>query len=119
MHDRNIVPRVQNGRTYYDVGMSRAAFVSLALVAALLPFSHVSAHVTGVSLIATSTPYVIDVGYDDTIFYAGRAVLFDFLLTDSAYIPADYDHVWVRIVKEKQTFIWMTRIKRFLTLIIY
>ena len=71
----------------------------------------VSAHSLGASFEATTTPYRVDVGYDPAEFMAGYASRFDFDLREESGPVTEYDYVWVRITKEKQT-LFATGIER-------
>lgn len=65
-----------------------------------------SAHTVGLSWMATTSPYVIDIGYDPTEFHVGGAARFDFLLHhEHGADNASYDHVWVRVIREEQTLL--------------
>lgn len=77
----------------------------------LLMAGNVSAHSSEVSFEATSTPYLIDVGYDPEEFMAGYASRFDFDLREESGLITDYDYVWVRITKEKRA-LFATGIER-------
>lgn len=78
----------------------------LFLIAALVPFSQADAHALGASFEATSTPYLIDVGYDPEVFETQRSARFDFELRDlESRDYVTYDHVWVRIIREKRTLL--------------
>ncbi len=81
--------------------------VCIAMVCAVLGFAaQADAHVTGLSWTATTTPYVVDVGYDPNEFQAGQSARFDFVLRDEKTgdsVP--YDHVWVRLMHENTTLL--------------
>ena len=63
-----------------------------------------SAHDTGFSYIATSSPYVIDIGYDPVAYVAGQSVRFDFVLRDEkSGQNVSFDQVWVRVTNENNT----------------
>ena len=76
---------------------------AVLFIGVLFPLS-VFAHVTGASWNATSSPYVIDVGYDPVTFVAGNYTRFDFVLWRGAVNTGDhaeYAQVWVRILNEE------------------
>ena len=63
------------------------------------------AHGQGLSLISTSTPYLIDVGYPSP-FTSKEPVLFDFLLRDLVSSElSSYKYVWVRIKQDGKTLL--------------
>ncbi|MBI5457500.1 hypothetical protein HY971_02120 [Candidatus Kaiserbacteria bacterium] len=64
------------------------------------------AHSTDASWEATSTPYIIDIGYDPNDFQVGQSARFDFLLhNEKNENAASFDHVWVRIVRGDHTLL--------------
>ena len=68
--------------------------------------SQADAHVTGLSWTATTTPYVVDIGYDPNEFQAGQSARFDFVLRDEKTGDiAPYDHVWVRLMHDDTTLL--------------
>ncbi len=72
-------------------------------IATLVFSTHsVFAHGTGASLEATSTVYLIDIGYDPVEFVAGSPSRFEFNLSKDGD-KVDYESVWVRIVENKKT----------------
>lgn len=78
---------------------------TVACIAALFPHS-VFAHATGASLYATTSPYVIDLGYDPVVAFAGESMRFDFVLAnEKTNTNAAYAQVWVRIKDEEQTLL--------------
>ena len=81
--------------------------VCIAMVCAVLGFAaQADAHVTGLSWTATTTPYVVDVGYDPNVFQAGQSARFDFVLRDEKTGDiAPYDHVWVRLMHDDTTLL--------------
>ncbi|MBP9757334.1 MAG: hypothetical protein KBD06_01925 [Candidatus Pacebacteria bacterium] len=82
-------------------------FVIAVLVLGVFSVSApVFAHDTGFSYVATSTPYVVDVGYDPAIFVAGDSVRFDLVLNDERTgKPVTFDQVWVRITSADGTLL--------------
>jgi hypothetical protein len=79
--------------------------LTAALVAAFaVSAASASAHTTGLSWVATSSPYVIDIGYDPSEFQAGLSARFDFLLQDEKTSDSvAFDHVWVRLLHNNVT----------------
>ncbi|OGG56907.1 hypothetical protein A3D71_00270 [Candidatus Kaiserbacteria bacterium RIFCSPHIGHO2_02_FULL_55_20] len=64
------------------------------------------AHVTGLSWVATSTPYIVDIGYDSDEFQTGLNARFDFqLLDEKSGNTTPYDHVWVRFAHGDTTLL--------------
>lgn len=60
--------------------------------------SAVSAHALGASLEATSSPYLIDIGYDPSAITTDRATRFEFELRNTADRRLlSYSDVWVRL----------------------
>jgi hypothetical protein len=85
--------------------MSSKTTIILALLFLLLPAAGASAHSSGLSLVATSSGSVVDLGYDAPPV-AGQYTLFDFVLRDAAKnTPQDYAYVWVRIVHADETLL--------------
>ncbi len=79
--------------------------VIMCAFASFMP-SYAFAHASGASFMATSTPYVIDLGYDPEIFGTDTSTRFDFLLWKgqaNTGAVADYDHVWVRVIRNAST----------------
>ncbi len=79
----------------------------IAILALLFGALNVSAHGEGLSWEVTSGPHLIDVGYEPETFVAGRYIRFDLLLREpvSGEVLTMYDHVWVRIRKDKETLL--------------
>ncbi len=78
---------------------------TLSLLSGLFPGS-VFAHASGASLYATTSPYVIDLGYDPAAAFAGESMRFDFVLaSETTGGSAPYEQVWVRIKDERQTLL--------------
>ncbi|MDP2735893.1 MAG: hypothetical protein Q8P12_06845, partial [bacterium] len=72
-------------------------------VLAFAPFL-VSAHGVGGTLETVVEGYLVDIGYQPANPRAGIPVAYDFLLTDSATgRPAEFDFMWVRVSKGKNT----------------
>lgn len=64
------------------------------------------AHIGGASFAATTSPYVIDVGYDPVQFTADQSTRFDFVLSDEKTNERrNFDQVWVRITNEDGTLL--------------
>ena len=85
--------------------LTAVSFVACTLYSCLFPVP-VYAHATGASLYATTSPYVIDVGYDPTVVFAGESTRFDFVLASEktgASVP--YSQVWIRIKDEEHTLL--------------
>lgn len=61
------------------------------------------AHSLGASFEATSSAYLIDIGYDPVDFVAGYSSRFDLELRNAAREMQDFGHVWVRITKDDRT----------------
>lgn len=84
--------------------LAALSYISCVLVVAFTMPAQVRAHNVGASFNATTSPYVIDVGYDTIPFTAGQSVRFDFVLRDEktgATVP--FDQVWVRITSAQDT----------------
>ncbi len=65
-----------------------------------------SAHATGASLYATTSPYVIDVGYDPIQVFAGDSTRFDFILANESTGKSEpYAQVWIRIKSSERTLL--------------
>lgn len=82
--------------------------VVCSLLILSLSTSPAIAHVSGASWNATSTPYIIDVGYTPDRFVAGEYAVFDFLLwRDAANVgkPVDFTEAWVRVLRDKETLL--------------
>lgn len=80
-------------------------FFSLTLLSVLFPGS-VFAHTTGASFYSTTSPYVIDLGYDPVVAFSGESMRFDFVLSNEktgSSVP--YAQVWLRIKDEHQTLL--------------
>lgn len=87
--------------------MKRVGIIVSAIVFAAIPGISM-AHTTGASWNATSSPYVLDVGYDPVTITTSEAERFDFLLWKGQVNTGeavDYDHVWVRIIHDKRTLL--------------
>lgn len=77
---------------------------ALSIFVLIIPLGYARAHTLGASLEATSTPYFIDVGYDPDPMETGSSVRFEFELRNSTHaLITDYDYVWVRVVRDRQT----------------
>lgn len=86
--------------------MRRVLFCILLLFLAVAPYSIVNAHSLGYSLEATSSPFFIDIGYDEPTFEAGRASRFEFELRAEEDLAFEhFDHVWVRVMRERKTLL--------------
>ncbi|MCE9541465.1 hypothetical protein K8R03_02800 [Candidatus Kaiserbacteria bacterium] len=83
------------------------AITLLTVCGALLSVTErASAHVVGLSWTATTSPYVIDIGYDPNEFQVGLSARFDFqLLEEKNSDITAYDHVWVRLVRNEKTLL--------------
>lgn len=96
-------------RMRVSVVLVRALALSIVLAVSLFlamspRLAH--AHALGSSFEATSTPYIVDVGYDPDVFVEGYAHRFDFDVraeSDLRILP--YDYVWVRITQGKRTLL--------------
>ena len=78
----------------------------LFLGALLLIATPAHAHVTGASFTSTTTPYVVDIGYDPITFTAEESERFDFVLRDEKTgNPVPFDQVWVRITDGDNTLL--------------
>src|SRR5262249_54384723 len=65
---------------------------------------YAEAHATGVSYVATSSPYVVDIGYQPQTPAPSDPLVFDFRLTDEkSQQPVSFDNVWVRIEDDAGT----------------
>lgn len=82
--------------------MYRFALIILLLVPLIAETA--AAHSTGVSFERSAGEYVIDIGYDPSVFVTDDATRFEFLLSKSGH-AVDFDQVWVRIVRDKQTLL--------------
>jgi hypothetical protein len=80
-------------------------FVFSICIAASAFAQPVAAHSSGGSFIATTSPYVIDIGYDPAAFIEGEYSRFDFVLQNEAGKQAPYSYVWVRIRKGTETLL--------------
>lgn len=76
---------------------------ALVLLFLLACAARVDAHGLGASFEATSTPYIVDVGYDPVDFVAGYSSRFGLELLNEARDILEYDHAWVRITREGVT----------------
>lgn len=66
----------------------------------------VEAHVTGASFTSTSTPYVVDIGYDPINIMTGQYARFDFVLrNEKTGNPVPFDQIWVRITHASDTLL--------------
>lgn len=80
----------------------------LAVAVAFSPARVVHAHETGGSFQRESGNYTIDIGYNPASITARDYASFDFLLWKGAANtagPADYSHVWTRIIRDKETLL--------------
>ena len=83
-------------------------FLFFVVLLILITSTPALAHTTGASWVATSSPYIIDVGYDPMTSTAGNYTRFDFILwkdTLNTGEQVDYGHVWVRILKDDKTLL--------------
>lgn len=85
-------------------GVIVAIIVAAVVCAYVWNVPRVEAHGDGLSWVATSSPYVVDVGYDPNEFQAGLSARFDFILGDElSGETIEYDHVWVRLIRAEST----------------
>ena len=86
--------------------MRKITAILLVFVGAFSLAPLVQAHSSGLSFEATSTPYIVDIGYDIVSFYAGESVRFDFTLKDEKTDDEEtFDHVWIRILRDSKTLL--------------
>lgn len=72
----------------------------ILLLGCLVVPSIASAHSGGKSFTATVGSHVVDIGYEPAMFAAGTRSSFDFQLWTLEEMPAEYDHVWVRVLRD-------------------
>ena len=90
----------------YCMKLRRYGIPALLFVAVFVPALAAHAHVTGASWELKQDGYVVDVGYDPTTFDAGSYTRFDFnLKKESDSSQVDFAEVWVRIIKDKDTYL--------------
>lgn len=84
--------------------MTHKKIAALFIAASLLSPALAYAHGDGASFEATSSPYLIDVGYEPEEFVAGYASTFDFGLSDEDGKDIEFETVWVRFTKDGKTY---------------
>lgn len=86
--------------------LSKNWIVATVLLAGAFIPAAAFAHTTGASWEAKVDSYLVDVGYDTTVFTAGDSSRFDFNLFDEKTRAQEgFTHVWVRMIRDGTTLL--------------